>query len=176
MKILGMFFVVLALMLMAGCRTSGDAVQIQPVKTEAAAAPVATRKCVRRLRNEKQLDVLRTFALQESQSLWQTLQTLNAEIVSRKAGLKGLRNDLLEFGRNPDTDKDFQVLKASVEDLEASLESVYCKLEDAYLAYKKYQATPGKREYNDIMRRALEDGIQEADSASRRYRSMTINK
>lgn len=162
------------LVVTSGCQTSNDAVSPKEVKTSVVA--VAPRRCVPRHRTKKQLDALRTFALQESQSLWRTVQTLKAETASRKASLKGLKNDLLDFGRNPDTDNDYQALKASIDDLECSMESVYCKLEDAYLAYKKYQATPGKQEYGDIMRRALEDGIQEADAASKRYHNMAINK
>ena len=52
------------------------------------------------------------------------------------------------------------------------MNTIYAKMEDAYIAYKKFQATPGSREYGDMMKRALEDGIQEADSAVAKYRTM----
>ena len=124
----------------------------------------------------KQIDALRTFALQESPSLWQTVQALKAESESCRAGLASLKKDLEEFGRNPEEDNDYLALKESCKGIEDSLNAVYGKIESAYIAYRKYQATPGKKEYDNIMRHALEDGIQEADAASRRYKKMTFLK
>ena len=46
--------------------------------------------------NRHKLDLLRTFALQESPTLWQTVQALYA---ARKAGLAGLKGDLLTLRR-----------------------------------------------------------------------------
>ena len=122
------------------------------------------------------LDVLRTFALQESPTLWQTVQALRAEYAARKAGLAGLKGDLLEFGRDPETDVDYQALRQSCVNLHESLDQICRKIEDAYIAYKKFQATPGRAEYENLMRKSLEDGIQEADAASRRYRTMKQTK
>jgi len=113
----------------------------------------------------RQLDVLRTFALQESPTLWQTVQELRAERETADAGLKSLRTDLLEFGRNPEADKDYVELMSACEGIDRSLEDVCSKLEEAYIAYKKQQALP---ECGAIMRQALEDGLQEADFALRR--------
>jgi len=125
---------------------------------------------------DKQLDALRSFALSESPVLWQTVQALKVEKASRKAGIEKLCKEMREFGRNPDVDPDVAVLKQSYEDLEVSLNTIYAKLEDAYIAYKKMQATPGRREYADMMKLALEDGIQEADAAVAKYRTMSKEK
>jgi len=118
----------------------------------------------------RQLDVLRTFALQESPTLWQTLQALRAEREMADAGLKSLRADLLEFGRTPEADEDYVELKSACEGIDRSLEDVCSKLEEAYIAYKKQQASP---ECGAIMRQALEDGLLEADFALRRYNNLT---
>lgn len=156
--------------------------------TKSAEAPrvvspdLATTKTVcageksRRIWTEKQLDALRSFALAESPGLWQTVQMLKAEKASRKAALEALCKEMKEFGRNPNIDPDVAALKSAYEDLDGSLVTVYQKLEEAYIAYKKMQATPGRKEYADMMRSALEEGIQEAETTVARYREMSKTK
>lgn len=136
--------------------------------------PVQVR--MKRQWTDRQIEVLRTFALQESPALWQTVQSLKSESAARKAELKKLRDDLVLFGRNPDIDSDCLSLKKTCEDLDESVMVVYDKLEEAYLSYKKFQATPGKKEYGDLMRKALEDGIQEADATSAKYKNLSETK
>ena len=126
--------------------------------------------------SERQLNLLQTFALQESPKLWQTVQELRAEHEIRATALSKLRYELVDFGRNPDVDPDYVALKASNEGLMESLNAIYAKIEDAYIAYKKFQATPGRKEYGDMMRSALEDGIQEADSAMTKFQTMSRDK
>jgi len=50
------------------------------------------------------------------------------------------------------------------------------KIEDAYLAYRKFEATPSRKEYDALRRKTLEDGIQEAESAARRFTIMRNEK
>lgn len=119
---------------------------------------------------------LRDFALTEAPQLWQTIQSLKAEKVTRKAALEALCKEMKDFGRDPDTDPDVASLRAACDDLDGSLVTIYGKLEEAYIAYKKMQATPGHKEYADMMKAALEDGIQEADATAARYREMSRDK
>ena len=126
--------------------------------------------------NKAQLSILRTFALQESPELWQTVQTLRAERESRTARLKKLREELVDFGRNPDIDPDYVALKEANDGLLDSLNAIFAKLEDAYIAYKKFEATPGQREYGDFMRKTLTEGLQEATEAEKRYLQMSRTK
>ena len=176
---------VVGLMAFAGCQTPAkvppqsqtcEAKQVCEEKSPVVEEKPVEKPRVKRHWTDKQIDALRTFALQESPSLWQTVQALKAESESRRAGLASLKKDLEEFGRNPEVDKDYIALKESCNGIEDSLCVVYGKIESAYIAYRKYQATPGKKEYDNIMRHALEDGIQEADAASRRYKMMTLSK
>lgn len=126
--------------------------------------------------NAKQLNLLRTFALQESPKLWQTVQDLRAEHEIRASALSKLRSELVDFGRNPDADPDYASLKATNDELMESLNTIYVKMEEAYISYKKFQATPGHKENGDMMKSALEDGIQEAESAVAKYRTMSREK
>lgn len=159
------------LLAVVGCQTQPGGRSSASTEEEIASSASAPKRW-----NRHKLNVLRTFALQESPTLWQTVQSLRAEYASRKAGLAGLKGDLLEFGRNPKTDSDYQALRQSCEDLRESLDQICRKIEDAYISYKKFQATPSRAEYENLMRKSLEDGIQEADAASRRYRTMTRTK
>ena len=184
-KVGGLVWCVVALMVFAGCQAPTktpshpqicEAEAVREEKSPVVEEKLVEKPRVKRYWTDKQIDTLRTFALQESPSLWQTVQALKAESESRRAGLASLKKDFEEFGRNPEEDKDYLALKESCKGIEDSLNAVYGKIESAYVAYRKYQATPGKKEYDNIMRHALEDGIQEADAASRRYKKMTLSK
>ena len=161
-----------------GCASVSEPSRPQPIPPPP--SPVATmppmQKPKPRQWSDKQLNLLRAFALQESPKLWQTVQALRAEHEMRTAALSRLRSELADFGRNPDTDHDYVSLKASNDRLLESVNAIYAKMEDAYIAYKKFQATPGSREYGDMMKRALEDVIQEADAAVAKYRTMFKGK
>ena len=161
-----------------GCASVSEPSRPQPIPPPP--SPVATmppmQKPKPRQWSDKQLNLLRAFALQESPKLWPTVQALRAEHETRAAALSRLRSELVDFGRNPDADPDYVSLKASDDRLLESVNTIYAKMEDAYIAYKKFQATPGSREYGDMMKRALEDGIQEADAAVAKYRTMFKGK
>lgn len=174
-----------AVTLLCGCATNRSAVAADD-GMEASAARRASETGVsvaserqaapRRVWTNKQLDALRSFALTESPRLWQTVQMLKAEKASRKAALESLCKEMRDFGRNPETDSDVAALRTALADLDGSLATIYEKLEEAYIAYKKMQATPGRREYADMMKAALEDGVKEADATAARYRELSKSK
>ena len=124
----------------------------------------------------EQVEILRMFALRESPGLWKTVQTLRAERKVREEKLQRLREDLKLFGRDPENDSDYLALRRASEDIRSSINAVYAKIEEAYLAFKKFEATPGRKEYSETMRRALEDGIKEAEATEHRYKEMTRQK
>ena len=170
--------VCLAAYCILGCTSVSESPRPKPVPPPP--SPAATLPPVQKPKprqwSDKQLNLLRAFALQESQKLWQTVQALRAEHEMRTAALSRLRSELVDFGRNPDADHDYVALKASNDRLLESVNTIYVKIEDAYIAYKKFQATPGSSEYGDMMKHALEDGIQEADAAVARFRTMSKEK
>ena len=124
-------------------------------------------------RNENDL---RSFALKESPALWQVVQKLRAEVKTRRESIVRLRADLKLFGKDPDNDPDCQKLVEDVDALLDSLIGIFVKLENAYIAAKKYEASPSRKDYQDTMKRALEDGIQDANMATERYKVMTRQK
>lgn len=121
-------------------------------------------------------DKLRNFALKEAPVLWQTYQNLQAAIISQNEKIEDLRKTLTEFGMSPDSDSDFQRICSLRDEMVGSLKTMHTKIEDAYLASRKYEATPSKKEYAELRRKLLEDGLQEAEAAERRFKEMRNTK
>ena len=122
------------------------------------------------------MQMLSDFAMRESPKIWQTIQSMRGEIAQSGAKIKRLRADLVEFDRDPDTDDDYKALVAGLQELKRAYGAIFDKLEDAYIAAKKYEASPSRKDYQDTMKRALEDGIQDAKMATERYKSMARQK
>lgn len=129
-----------------------------------------------RKRTPEQMQLLSDFAMKESPTIWQTIQAMRGEIADSGTKIKRLRADLLEFDRNPDTDEDYKALVAGLRELKRAYDAIFDKLEDAYIAAKKYEASPSRKDYQGMMKRALEDGIQDANMATERYKAMTRQK
>ena len=165
-----------ALLVCEGC-TSRPPVPVQRVEVEKSpeVSPVEVVTMHRRL-SAKQENLLRMFALQEAPQLWQTVQSLRGEIVSRNKAMTQLAAELREFDRKPEDDTTYRELQVGREQIACTLDNVYQKLENAYIAYKKFQATPGRKEYADAMNRALEDGIHEAEMMESRFKKMSTVK
>ena len=129
-----------------------------------------------RKRTPEQIQLLQDFAMKESPKIWQTIQTMRAEMTTSGAKLKSLREELQLFNRNPDADEDYKSLVVGLQELRRAYDAIFDKLEDAYIAAKKYEASPSRKDYQDTMKRALEDGINDANMATERYRAMTRQK
>ena len=65
---------------------------------------------------------------------------------------------------------------AARSEMAGSLKDIRSKLEEAYLAYCRFKATPNHKEYAELMRKALEDGAQAADAATRKFEQMKVDK
>ncbi len=169
-------FAVLSVAAILGCASVSKPSTTQEKPTAHLEGKSVVQQKPQRQWNKTQLGLLRTFALQESPELWQTVQALRAERELRTAGLKKLRAELIDFGRNPDEDPDYVTLKAANDGLLDSLNAIFVKLEDAYIAYKKFEATPSRSEYGDVMRKVLADGLRDASEAEKHYLQMSRTK
>ena len=121
-------------------------------------------------------DRLRTFILKEAPALWTSYQSLSAGVTNQNARIDKLRETLIDFGKDPDADADFRRICSMRDDMVGSLQSLRKKIEDAFLAARKYEATPSKREYDELRRTLLEDGLQEAEAAVRKIENMIEQK
>lgn len=160
---------------LVGCQTSQPPTPTQP---QPSPAPVVVKETpppapVPRKRTSEQVQLLQDFALKESPQIHATIQMLRAEMTDSGNKLKKLRSDLLEFDRIPEADEDYKALLAGLKELRHAYDDIFDKLEDAYISAKKYEASPSRKDYQQMMQRALEDGIQDANMATERYKAMT---
>ena len=162
---------------LAGCQTQPQPPPPAPESVgRAAPCPPPSPRPQARKRTPEQMQMLQDFAQKESPKIWQTIQTLRGEMSESGRRIKQLRADLLEFDRNPDSDDDYKTLLAGLQELKHAYDAIFDKLEDAYIAAKKYEASPSRKDYQDTMKRALEDGINDANMATERYKAMTRQK
>lgn len=121
-------------------------------------------------------DRLRTFALREAPELWRSYQELGSQIEVQRKRTESLRETLTEFGRDAEQDADFKAICAMRNEMIEVRASLRRKIEDAYFAFRKFEATPSRKEYDELRRKTLEDGIREAQSAVQRFNTMRKEK
>ena len=136
-----------------------------------------TTEKARALRQKSELgwnneNALRDFALKESPTLWQTIQSIRVQVAIRRKGLARLKADLLEFDVKPEIDADYSRLQGEIDTLLDGLASVFGSLEQAYIAAKKFELSPASTNYKEVMNRALEEGVKEASGVAKRYHGM----
>ena len=147
---------------------------------ERAAQEVAEREAKERAdaarREALREDKLRTFAIKNADGLWRTYQMLKGEIDGQNKRIEELKAAFADFGKNPDEDADYRRICGLRDEMVRSCQVMRGKIEDAYLAFMKFEATPGKSEYSKIMSKALEEGVREAEAAESRFKRMSVEK
>lgn len=156
-------------------RAAADAAERRKRK-ETARREAAQQKEAAAKREEAKADKLRTFALRDAPVIWKAHEQLKAAIVEQDVRIKDLAATLKEFDKNPETDSDYLAICAARGEMETSLKGIRRKLEEAYLAYCRFKATPSHKEYEELMRKALDDGMQAADAATRKFEQMKVDK
>lgn len=127
-------------------------------------------------RKNEQEEKIRSFALKEASGVWAAYQALQSEIEVQNVKIEELRDTLVKFGKVPDEDADFKRITALRDDMIRSHKGLRKKLEDAYITWRKYEAAPSRKDYQELHRKAIEDGIREADAASEKFKEMRLNK
>lgn len=151
-------------------RLEKERVESERIQCEAEAKAAARRRIAAKE------DKLRTFAMKNADGLWRTYQMLKGEIDGLDKRIEGLRKAFEEFDKNPDEDADYHRICGLRDEMVRSCQVMRAKIEDAYLAFMKFEATPGKSEYSKIMSKALEEGVREAEAAESRYKRMSVEK
>ena len=134
------------------------------------------KKAQMKKRQESKDEKIRTFALQELPRVWRVYQDLGSEVVVVSNRISDLRKTLLTFGKIPDHDDDFNQICAMCEEMMVAHASLRRRLEDAYIAKCKFEATPGRRDYEEQHRRALENGIKDAAVIAEKFKEIRMNK
>ena len=164
-----------AVVCLVGCQTQPPSPSTKPAPVNVEKKPEPPPPMPRK-RTPEQIQLLQDFAQKESPKIWQTIQAMRAEMSTSGAKIKNLREELKLFDRDPDSDEDYKALVAGLQELKHAYNAIFDKLEDAYIAAKKYEASPSRKDYQDVMKRALEDGINDANMATERYKAMTRQK
>ena len=123
-------------------------------------------------RAESREDKLRTFSLQNAGELWRTYQMLKDAVAEQDNRIEELKKSFALFGRAVDEDADYKAILAKRDGMVLAVGTLHRKIEDAYLAWVKFRATPGRAEYAEVLKKALQDGIQEAAAAESRFKDM----
>lgn len=127
-------------------------------------------------KEQAKADKIQAFALKDAPKVWAVYQSLKSEIDVQNGKIEDLRKTLVAFERSPEEDEDFKRICALRDEMIRSQKALYAKLEDAYIASKKYEASPSRKDYQELHKKALEDGILEADAAEARFKEMRLSK
>lgn len=121
-------------------------------------------------------DELRAFALSESPRLWETLQELRASADVQNDALENLRLSFAARGLSPKGDKEFEKVRSCRNVLVRNVLLVEDRLTEAFVMACKFRATPTKTEFESACRKALREGVAEAERARRQFKSMQEEK
>ena len=143
---------------------------------EARIAEEKRQKAIAKQRQEAKDEKMRSFALKDAPRVWAVYQSLQSEIDVQSAKIEELRKTLVAFGKDPEQDADFKRICTLRDDMVRSRTALRTKLEDAYIASRKYEASPNRKDYQELHRKALEDGILEADAAEAKFKKMRLSK
>lgn len=157
---------------LVGCTTEAVRSDVTVQCNEAKAAPVE----VSRELSPRQKTILCEFAIKEAPTIWRAIQEIQGEIEHVDANLSRLKSDLVDFNRDPERDPDYIAIGQRRKEMQTSLNKMWGNLENAYFAYMKFRATPGKKEYSEVMNKALEAGIHEAEMSEKRFNKMSAEK
>lgn len=119
---------------------------------------------------------LREFAVKDAPALWKTYQDLQGAITEQGKRIADLGKTLEEFDKQPSQDADYVRICSMRDEMIVAARSMHTKIEDAYLAYCKFQATPSRKDYDELRRKIIEDGIKEAEAAAKRFDQMRMAK
>lgn len=137
---------------------------------------IAERKHVLQKNADAKAEKLRVFAIKEAPTIWRTIKDFQGYLAVVDSKLDALRDDLVEFNLDPENDGDYIRIRQMRDDMQRNLCDLNNKLQEAYLASKKYEAMPSRKDYAEMQRRTLEEGIREAEAASAKYRDLSSGK
>ena len=160
------------------CERAADAKRIiaEHERTIAAAKTNAVAVAAQKEKDVKKEDKIRTFAMRESPAVWQAVQKLRAEKVMLEKGVARVENVLKYYGYDLASDRELSGLRKDLQEIDDFTQRLQYRLEDAYLKYVAYQATPGREDLKELCDKALVDGVQEAGEVEARFNEMRAQK
>ena len=129
-----------------------------------------------RIKIRNQEEDLRNFALNQAPQLWHAALKVEVEITNQNARIERLRETLVQFNRLPEEDLDFVKICKKRDGLVEMKDMLKRRLEDAYLAAKKFEAMPDNVEYKQLKDQILTEGVAEAEKAEKFYNQLKQEK
>ena len=123
-------------------------------------------------REQSKEEVLREFARSDAPSTLAVIQELDSIITIQEKELEKLREKLMKFEREPESNKDYLALRDQLQELRDRREYVILRLEDAYIAKSVSDATLGRKDTEELLEKTRDNGIREAEEAIRRYKEL----
>ena len=144
-------------------KADGDAAQEQASANERAAAndSINARQTLE--------GNLRAFALANTPELWRVLQQLKSLHQDTNQQLQKLQSALESVGRAAEQDVDYQRFGRKRNELAMMIRKLDNELQNAYIAYVKYETAPDSRTFSNQVAAAYQSGMQTAREATARY-------
>ena len=127
-------------------------------------------------RKAMKTEKIKMFALKEIPSVWTTYQSMQSAIDVQSKKIDDLANSLRVFNRNPEHDEDYLRIRELRDDMVRTRDILWKRMEDAYLAVKRFEAAPTSKNNQELLRKARDDGIFEADAATKKFKEMRLEK
>lgn len=119
---------------------------------------------------------VREFAIKEAPSVWKAYQFMSDAIGEQDGKISELRKTLEMFDASVDGDVGIRRLSRIRDELIASRDAIKSSLDEAYIQSRKFAAAPDRKEYDELRKKAIEDGVKEAQSALQKYKVMKGQK
>lgn len=116
-------------------------------------------------------DRMQQFAESHAPEILTGFKVYDQAIMDLAGRCTELRNDLTALGRVPTADPDYRSWQEQLESIQDNKASLRKDLEEAYLAYRKYQLSPDSK-VSEEMETALARGRQSALQAKTRYEEL----
>lgn len=128
------------------------------------------------LKARAQIDVeLQNFMVEEVPSIKECLDKLRAESAVHRDRMASLKKSLIDFGKDPASDADFNQLTGYGDKLQTDLQNVSNRLHEAFIAYVKYKAFPNRQGLAEVKERIFLEGQRYALEVGERYERMKGN-
>ncbi len=117
------------------------------------------------------------FACKEMPGVQKTYIEIGEALRIQRERIAKLSTTLERFSSTPYyEDSDYQQLESQCQEMEALQKSIIENIRETYIAAVKYEASMGKSQERSLHQQAFENGIREAELATRRFEEMKRHK
>ena len=168
--------IVFAVVKINGCVENARAAREAKIKQEQEARMAEVKRIEIARQAQERSDRIWAFTEKEDPALCNAYRRLKVELENQNKRIDELRDAFRKFGKSPDTDPDYKRICKMRDEMTSTLQTMRTKMEDAYLAFRKFEASPSRKDNAELYQKILQDGMREAEAAQRRFDEMRRNK